>query len=225
MDPATSRRRAPYGGRTNRGPCVFLTACTLVAISAVLGGGAFAADSAEPPGPVLKQAAHHDYPESTADLACSGDAKEAPPRARPAHVLAAQRELMDMNRLHTSSAAGVVACPRAGTLIVHRVPGDRAYDKDVRAVATRHGATVRFVDARWSRLELLVARQAVMDRSGRLARQGAVLESVRIVPTGYVQVGLSGRLGAAKEVFADIADRTRVVEGFLGTAEAEVRRA
>jgi hypothetical protein len=170
-----------------------------------------------PPRRTIDLAVTYDLPDSTTNAGCPG------PRVPPAvaerrrqNMVAAQLELIDLARAHAKRAAGIWSCAGAYTLTIRRLPGSAEFDSAVRAISKQHRVRIRLADSDWSRMDLALVRQAVVDRSGALAARGVRLLSVRVDPRGFVEVGVAGDRRAARRVLADVAERTRIVAGFHG---------
>lgn len=204
--------------RRVRRACAAVTTAVALTCAAQAGSGVAAATAPRPTHDVAMTLLY-DLPDTTTYASCPGPrVSEALAARRKLNMAAAQLELVELSRLYADRAAGIYSCAGAYTLTVHRIPGSREFDDAVRATAARHRVRISFENTSVSRLALAVVRQAVMDRSAVLAARGADLLSVRIDPEGFVEVGVAGSPRAARGVLDDVADRTRVVQGFLGLA-------
>lgn len=161
-----------------------------------------------------------------ADEPCKVVHTDVPPEAARANAdLAAAKEAVHQiaeSGRHQDAYTGLAVLTTANALTVYRVPQHEAFDREVTAVATKHGVKLQLEDASYSRAVLERAKASVLARRAVMAEEGAPLVSMSIRPLGYVQVIVQGNLQAARRVLADLGDRIKVDLGDSGGESGRV---
>jgi hypothetical protein len=119
------------------------------------------------------------------------------------------RQLRESTPRFRASFAGARVCNEPKRIVVFRVP-DPAFDRAVRMLDVE-GLRVRIIDAPVSRTALSKISRKAFDRAEQLQRNGADWVSGSYMPEGYLFIGVTGDLDAARRVLKDL-DRLPYVE-------------
>jgi hypothetical protein len=101
---------------------------------------------------------------------------------------------------------GVVLCDSLNRVAVFRVDRDPTFDRAVKQIVASEGAEVIFVDAEISYAEMLRLTKEIRNREPELKANDAPIDSISRHPEGYVIVGISGDLDAARQILSDLLD-------------------